>query len=86
MTSLSYFIQLVLSIRILAKPCGPEGEEDAVKFVDVDAGDANDGDVCVSNLTSSGRVLAQLRDINCRAAASATYVLTVSNIKVLSNS
>ena len=45
LTTLSYLLQLVLSMRILATPCGPAGEGDDVAFVDTDAGDANDGEV-----------------------------------------
>ena len=42
--------------------------------------------VCVSSLTSSGGLLAQLRNINCRAAASTTWVLAVNKIKIPPNS
>ena len=53
MTSLSYLIQLVLSIRILATPCGPAREEDAIEFVDADTGDANDGELNIASAVDS---------------------------------
>ena len=49
MTSLSYLLQLILSVRILAPPFGPAGEEDTVETMDDDAGDAKDRDVETGN-------------------------------------